>query len=243
MATGRSTFNIKTAQLDFRRRIPLYVLYQCLQESAENNAVELGFDTETLLRQNLTWMLVRMSLLVRQLPVGRQPIVVETWPSGVESRMAFREFRVFTGHGTEPFLVASSTWFMVNIEKQRPVNVQGHFPPDLLMLRERVIQSPIPSLEKPHEVIFRKKIPIRLADVDLNGHVNNTHYIEWLTEAVPETIWREREIHELHVEYKRQARYGDSVLIETGQTSDGFLHSMTASGSGAELFRAATRWV
>jgi medium-chain acyl-[acyl-carrier-protein] hydrolase len=89
---------------------------------------------------------------------------------------------------------------------------------------------------------YRKDIPVRLADVDLNGHVNNTHYVEWLAEGMPEEIWGEREIREVHVEFKKAARYGDTVRMETERREREFSHLLHSVSSESEFVRAITRW-
>lgn len=50
-------------------------------------------------------------------------------------------------------------------------------------------------------------IPVRADDIDLNHHVNNARYIEIALGLMPDIS----NIHELRVEYKRQAHLGDTI--------------------------------
>ena len=98
---------LKTYELDHRSEMPLWVIYRFLQEAAEYNAVDLGFDTESMLKRSLTWLLVRLQLRVGSVPTQRTTVRAESWPSGVQSRFALRDFRLWWDGATEPFAVAS----------------------------------------------------------------------------------------------------------------------------------------
>ena len=65
---GRYPLELKSYELDHRGSMPVWVMYRYLQEAAELNAVDLGFDTEALLSRSLTWMLARLQLPSRDPP-------------------------------------------------------------------------------------------------------------------------------------------------------------------------------
>jgi acyl-ACP thioesterase len=240
---GRYAFALKSYELDYRRRLPIAVMYRFMQEAAENHAVDLGWDTETLLSKNLSWFLLRLQLRIERYPEGRQQIEVETWPSAAESRFAFREFRLFSEANPSPFAVGSSCWMLMDIVKQRPVTVAALFDPSLHARSERMVREPLLSARGAIARTFSKDFPVRLSDLDLNNHVNNLHYVEWLVEAVPEGVLRERQIAGLDIEYKKQIQYGDTVRVVASEISPGsFLHAMTSMTTGAEVFKASSVW-
>jgi len=242
-SVGRYSYLLKSYELDYRKRIPVAVLYRFLQESAENNAVELGFDTETLLRRGLTWVLFKMHMQIDRYVVGRKPLEVETWPSKVDSRLAHREFAVFEPGVPDPFARASSIWMLLNMENGRPILLQPVLDGRHISRTTPGIPSAFPPLPRTGDVFFRKEFPVRLSDIDLNGHVNNIHYVEWLTESVPEEVWRSSSVRELQVEYKRQVRYGSVVSVETSRLGDGqYRHVLTASDRAAEVMVARSVW-
>ena len=52
---------------------------------------------------------------------------------------------------------------------------------------------------------------VRRRDVDMNGHVNNVVYTEWLLEGVPESAWAELELKEIEIEFRAEATFGETV--------------------------------
>ena len=51
----------------------------------------------------------------------------------------------------------------------------------------------------------------RRSDLDMNGHVNNCIYTEWLLESVPKSYWDEYELKELIIEFKAECNFGDII--------------------------------
>jgi medium-chain acyl-[acyl-carrier-protein] hydrolase len=243
MTPSRLSFDLKTYELDFHGRVPVAVIYRFMQEAAEHDAVERQFDTETLLRKNLTWMLLRMQIRFQNFPEGRQEIEVETWPSGIDSRYAFREFRLFAAKQQNLFAVASSVWLLIDRERQRPVQLAPFFDPSDRQRTEPMVVARQPEPNPSGEVLLRKEFPVRLADLDINNHVNNLHYLEWVVESVPEEYWAGRTIVELDLEYKKQVMYGDTVRVETVPASGGgFFHRMTSPKTTGDILTARTVW-
>jgi acyl-ACP thioesterase len=235
---------LKTYELDHRGEMPLWVISRTLQEAAEYNAVDLGFDTETMLKQSLTWLLVRLQLRVGSVPTQRTTVRAESWPSGVQSRFALRDFRLWWDGATEPFAVASSAWMLLDMHRKRPVVVEDHFGRDHLKRTDHMVLDPFPSINPSGHPDFTMDLKVRRADLDINDHVNNTHYAEWLAEAVPEAVWRGNSITALDIEYKRAVQFGETIRIDSyAVNASTYLHRMTGSGGRGDVVMARTVWV
>jgi medium-chain acyl-[acyl-carrier-protein] hydrolase len=240
---GRYLFAIKTSELDFRKRIPPSVLYRCLQESAENHAVAYAFDSETLLEKGLSWVLLKIHLVVDEYPEGRQDVIVETWPSALESRYAHRDFQVFLPGRPDPIARAASTWVLLDVARNRPSVVGNLLGEGHVVRRPRALQDPFPAITPAGDAVRTITVPVRLADLDINDHVNNLHYVEWIVESVPESVWRETTPSEMQIEFKRAVRYGESARVETLGVGGGvYTHRITSSGTSGDVVLARTRW-
>lgn len=240
---GRYLFGIKTYELDVRKRIPPSVLFRCLQEAAENHAVEYDFDSETLLKRNLSWVLLKIHLVVDEYPEGRQDIVVETWPSGLESRYAHRDFLIHLPGRREPVARGASTWVLLDVARNRPSVVASILGDRHVVSRPRALDQPCPPLAAAGDLVRTLDVPVRLADLDINDHVNNLHYVEWIVESVPEAMWRVTTPAEVQVEFKRAIRYGQSARVETFGSGDGvFTHRITSPGTPGDVVVGRTRW-
>ncbi len=242
------TCELRTSELDYDGRAPLSVLCRFGQEAAEQHTVGWGIDLESLLRQNRTWVLLKLHIRVDRFPRGRQEIRVSTWPSGVEGRFAFREFEYFMAGEAQPFAAASSAWAVVDLTRGRPVRIKDILPDLEPTMSGRVIPDAFADIEPGHTPCLEKSFPVRLSDLDINRHVNNLHYIEWVVESVPDPYWDTHETTGLQVEFRAPARFGDVVRVytfeQTGTDDDpapGFIHTLKTDPAGPDLIRARTR--
>lgn len=240
---GSYPFELKTYELDQQGRMPLGILYRNLQEAAERNAVDLGFDTETMIKNGLTWVLARLQLRVTAFPEGRRTITVETWPAALESRFAMRDFRLRYGEDQACFAVASSAWLLLDIAKQRPVTVAHYLRRDQVSDIERMVTEPFPTIQTDGGSACVTEFRVRRSDLDINDHVNNLHYVEWLAESVPEDLWRRGNVRSMDIEYKRAVGYGATVRVESFCVGENIYdHRMVVDGVAGDLLRARTVW-
>lgn len=244
MKRCRVPFELRTYELDFRGRLPLPVMCRHLQEAAERHAVLLDADVESLLKRHLTWLLLKVYLEVDHYPAGRRNLVVETWPSGAERIYAFREFLFFEEGCDTPYARGSSDWAVLSLDRNRPVRVLDALPHVNFSPTERMAAAPEGDIRPDGASLLERDFPVRLADLDINGHVNNLHYLEWLAECAPGAMWRTHEIVRLQVEFRQQARFGDTIRALTYQDPAAagpdttFVHLLRPAGTSDDLIRA-----
>jgi len=216
-----------------------------LQEAAANHAHALGVSILDLIPRNITWVLSRLALRIHVFPEWRETIRVQTWPSGTRGPFSLRDFRVM---GKENRILGESVtaWLLIDIGTRLPlrrvpfvserlphVKMEHPFPHDL---------SKLPGLDGyDHEEAFR----VRQGDLDMNRHVNNVCYIEWVMESLPPDMTERAVLTDLEVQYIAEAFSGDRVLARCRKLNEkglSFLHAVIREGDSQELFRAKTVW-
>ena len=86
---------------------------------------------------------------------------------------------------------------------------------------------------------------VRYSDLDINQHVNNVNFVEWVIEGVPSATLSASVPAELEINFLAEAFHNDQILATCSpQNSDNteFLHSLTRRHDGRELARARTKW-
>jgi acyl-ACP thioesterase len=76
--------------------------------------------------------------------------------------------------------------------------------------------------------------------------VNNTRYVEWALETVPDEVQGCRRPSAFEIAFRREAVYGDTVVARTrrqeGDDDPSFTHILATDGNGTELARAESVW-
>ena len=220
--------------------MPALVSY--MQEAAWENTRSMGISMYDLLERGLTWVLQRMRVEMFRYPKHGETIVVETWASGRERVFLHRDFRIYSS-ANELLGQATSVWLVMDVVKRQLVSV-----PDFIMEVEVVPgQEPLPfakgKLPQLQETNYIQQMPVRWHDIDLNRHVTNTRYLQWILDTLPTGVL-EKQLQEIDIIYKAESILGDIVTSEAGaeEAETIFLHRLTSHETGKELVQAKTVW-
>ncbi len=242
--TFTKQYQVRSYEADFRGTVRPVTMLNYLQDAASGHSRGSGFSVHDLQKNGMTWVLSRYHVRFLRYPEVGEYLKVCTWRSGIEGYFALREFEVID-ENDNPLALATSSWVIVHLETKRPVRLETvikNFP----LLERRALNDDfksLPKLEKPDvEEIFK----VRIADLDLNRHVNHAVYVEWAVETVPREILDCSRLAEIEISYRAEAFSGDTVIAGTGQAEGEnphlFLHRVKNEKDGRELTRMRTAW-
>ena len=113
-------YGIRSYEIDAGGRLSIPSIFNLLQDAASNHALRLGVSVHQLLEKNYTWVLSRMMLKMDAFPAWRDPIRIRTWPSGIQTVFALRDFEIMDN--TDRIIgSAVSAWIVIDADKRRPV--------------------------------------------------------------------------------------------------------------------------
>ena len=92
---------------------------------------------------------------------------------------------------------------------------------------------PLPAAPKPARDGVKEAFTVPYSYVDLNGHMNNTRYLDLSEDRMPADL-RRRAVREIRAEYSGEAKLGESVDLTYTREGDAFLLS---GDRGRKLFR------
>lgn len=207
-----------------------------LQEAAWHSAEDLGFGYSNAKKRGQFWVLVRQHIQVRRFPAWSEKLVVETWPRDVDGLWAFRDYRLLDDQG-ELVCGVTSSWMIIDINTHRPQKPEIVFDALPYRLNERAVPADAPKISWDggwNKVDERK---VRFSDLDHNGHVNNSKYIEWALDA----LWGhsgKTGYSDLVVNYIAEARDGQHIAIELGRDAGTvFVRGVNEKGKGVFVIR------
>lgn len=235
-------FVIRSYEIDQNGKATLPHIANYFQEAAGLNARDLNFDIEDLHKQNNTWVLYRLHIRIDRFPERWQPVMVHTWPSSGDGIRAFRDYELLDSQGNT-LGVGISQWMVLNITNRRPVRIPREVMEMGLGVKEHqlpVDKEPFDSFDDPD---FETTIITGRHDLDMNRHVNNVKYIEWMIGYVPESFSKSKRCSDLHIQYHKESKMLESLSICGKQIEQGlFLHKITNTDSGDLLATGTSTW-
>lgn len=200
-------FTIRANEVDVNGNLTLFSLCHFFQEVAGNNAKDLSFDITDLQDQDMTWVLHRMDIKINAYPKWRDTITIETWPAAGDTLRAFRNYRVLNQEGIE-LGCCLSYWMMINLKTRRPVRMPQSILDTRFTKRQHVLEVKSNRISK-IETLNPTSFNVRRSDTDMNLHVNNATYINWMLDSIP--LEKAQSLSDFDIIYMNESVEGDTV--------------------------------
>ncbi len=241
MNDGATRFDVRSFETDPCGRLTLPALCAYLQEAARRNAAAMGAGQERLARHGFAWVLHRLRLEIEALPRLDDGLLVETWASAWDTVGGLREFAARALDG-RPLAAATSHWVVVDLAQRRVARLPDFVRGCALPGRPPLLafEAPEPQAQASYEREYQ--LDVRRADLDAVEHVNNTRYVEWALEALPdECVNGTPAVFE--IVFRRESRRGDRLVSRAADLGTGrFAHALVRQGDGATLAHATSDW-
>ena len=188
----------------FGRMTPASIL-MLIQEVAGRHCVALSVDYDTLARQGMFWAVTRHRVQVNRLPQLGENIRVETWPMPTTKVAYPRSVVAYDAAGNECFR-AISLWVLMNLNT-RSMILPGKSGISVVgSLRGLELPSPGSLALMDHTQTRQRQVCF--TDLDRNGHMNNTRYLDWVSDLLPSAFHQGHEVKEFTICYHAEAREG-----------------------------------
>lgn len=214
-------------------------IFETMQEVAEDDAFRYGFGRLDLAGNfGLAWVLTRIHLRMDRYPRLGDTIRVSTWALRAKSHFIPRQFLFEDAAGV--IGRASSQWVLLDLAERiiRRTAVlggyAGDFDVDPVLPDPKKIRVPAEMEESGHRRVL-------YSEVDLNGHMNNTKYLNWICELYPVPFLQTMQMSNCRIAYVNEAVIGQEVRLLT-QEADGstFISGRTQD---ATVFDAQVDWL
>lgn len=209
--TYRVPFKVRSYEVDHHQEATMSAICNYFQEAAGLHARELEFDISDLQKKGFTWVLYKLQVKVYTFPKRWESIRVTTWPSTGDGLRAYRDYELHD-ENDELLAVGLSQWMVLDIRKKRPVKM----PKELMNIRfktdEHVLElnkNNLTALKDEHSEFITTA---GLNDLDMNEHVNNVRYIDWVT-GYNFTKERSKKCDEIIIQYSTETKAGDKIYL------------------------------
>jgi medium-chain acyl-[acyl-carrier-protein] hydrolase len=240
----RQSFRVHSYEVDEEGRLWPRALCAYLQEAAGGDAARGGYTMERLAEDGLVWVIQWMRVEVARYPRQGETVEVTTWARRFDRALAWRDYDARDGSGAR-VAVGTSRWAVVDLAARRLARLPG-------FVRQAPFPDRSPALEREPAKLAAAEPPeierhyeVRRSDLDTVRHVNNTRYVEWTLDAVPDETLALLRPTAFEIAFRKEAVWGDTVVAR-GRRQPGdehaFTHDVRDARTGSELARAASTW-
>ncbi|MDR1059329.1 MAG: acyl-ACP thioesterase [Treponema sp.] len=223
--------SIRFGDIDRSDRLTLGATFDYFQEAAISHAENLGVGRESMAKTGQVWILSRISVYLARRPKYGETVMVRSWPRSWEKLFAIRDYDIRDEAG-EAAVRGRSGWLILDMEKRRPLRVQQiveALPPNGGV---NAFSALAPGLEERDNLGGAGERKALYSDIDYNGHLNNTRYIQWIQDITDPEILESAGGMRLDINYLSEVKPGESVELRAGPILPAAGVSGEVSGAG-----------
>jgi len=237
------SFSIRSYDIDSGGVATLPALCRFMQEAALNHAAHLGIGMSHLRTQDLVWVLARQRIIVHEFPRLNESIIIRTEPTGKDRLFCYRDFTMLDA-ADRPIGEAHTVWFVMDRLDKKPLRPDSYFIVRFDDGSEGTPPTKLRKLPDPKMAEGTAHLRVTYRDLDMNEHVNNVRYIDWIIDSFPLEFIRNHTLKELEINYLAEALYDDKLSLGREDVEDRiFFHSLTRPADNTHICRARTAWI
>lgn len=228
---------LRSCNCDMQGRWKPSDILVAMQEVAGLHSEELGVGTLETHERGVFWIVSRIALEMDRYPMLGETVHIRSWP-GTANRLICPRYFAFEDEAGQPLGRASSLWMLLDIESHGIAQVsrlERPFP-DTAALGEALPQpGRIRAPGTTPETLLRRAV---FSDCDINRHVNNTRYADWVCDRLPLDKFEHQCLRTLHINYQTEVLPGTQVALDLYEDGEAFTLIGRAEGGKPAYFEA-----
>ena len=180
------------------------------QEVAGAHCKALALDYDTLAKRRMFWAVIRHRVQVTRMPKLGETIRVETWPMPTTRAAYPRSVVACDENGSECFR-SISLWVLMDLDTRNMILPGKSGISVVGTIRGTELPSPNGLIAKPLGSLARRSVCF--TDLDRNGHMNNTRYLDWVDDLLPSAFHMGNTVKEFTACYLSEAREGQELEL------------------------------
>lgn len=226
------TRKILADDVDMFRNMRHSVFLRWLQEASIAHTEALGAGRDKTLDKGALWVVARISVEIRRMPCYDETVTFRTWAGKTRHVLFPRYYEILDAEGNTA-VRASAVWLLMDAKTRKMAfpDKYGVKVPDTVTGTELALPAGIQPQDAP--VVYRHTA--RFQDVDINGHMNNSRYIDIVEDALGFRFMHDYELKAFEIGYEEEIRAGKRVALG-GAYGDGNIYFEGKTG-GRICFR------
>lgn len=212
--TYQEEFVLRTCDCDFMGAWRPSAIMQTMQELSGTHSDLLGCGRNTLIQNNIVWVLSRCEIHMDKYPKMGDRITAETFPTA-NRRWFFPRYYFFRDEGGQVLGCAATLWALLDIASRRmlpPGEVAKVLPDNSDLPVPIGLPATVDMVEGEEKLSWRKPVYF---DLDVNQHVNNTRYADWACDALGVEMMQKYCMETIIVNYDAEVRPDQEMTLHT----------------------------
>lgn len=217
-STWITPFVVSSFLVDSNKKLSLHGLISLMQETAWTHASHLGHGYARTRAEGGSWVIARQRIELQEWPKWEEQFTIKTWLRPPGAVIVTRDFEFFVGQ--RKVGEATAHWLTISHSSRRPTKLPFPDNPALFRQHEHLSIEPL-KLGMTRELQRLCEFTVRPSDLDMNGHVNNTRFAQWVLDSLPLDFHTRHRVAGYQTNFLAEVRPGDGLFVSGSHFSSG----------------------
>lgn len=231
------TYFLRAADTDVNGEWHASGVLLAMQEAGGAHSEQHNLGMAALREQNIAWVVSRAHMHMDRLPRIGETVTVRTFPKPPQHFFFPRYFQFFVNG--QAVGSAATLYVQLDLTTRRMAKpwLGGNEELTSDLTPPLPLPGGIPTIDAPVETFERAA---KYSDFDINGHVNNTRYLDWFCDCFDMEYHKTHVLKDVLIHYNREIRPGEVAALSL--QTDGDQSVMKGTCDGAVCFAVCGTW-
>ncbi len=207
--TWSESYKVTSYLVNLRKQAGLYTVLNFIQDVGWQHSFQLGVQ----LPKDQGWVFTRQKISMRRWPKWNETVTIKTWLRKPDGAFVHRDYEVYVDQDKIGTCTSSFTVMDLNTRKLA-LQDWSQFPA-FWQADDKVFVAKPEKIALQGDGKMISQFEVRNSDIDLNEHVNNTRYAQWILDSLPmEELKNGAHLDGYEVNFLAEMKLGNRIGIE-----------------------------
>lgn len=227
--------DIRVSDVDMYNHWKLSSIFSCIQEASGHHMNTIKSGREDLLAHGLAWVVARSKVEMVRYPGFDEQITVKTWAAN-PIKFLYPRYTILEDEQGVEIGKAVVIWSVIDLGTHKLVTVPNELVKFFDFDRNALIPLSFPAKLEFEGLDSSYSYKIGFTDMDVNQHVNNAKYLDWICNAIDNKYLKDHTPKSIQINYLHETYMGEIIKVDWA-ISDNCL-KVTGSDQNAISFNA-----
>ena len=203
-------YYLRASDFDKFNHIKPSAVLDLFQDAAGQHAEEIGVGFDEMIKRSYLWVLTKVKFKIISKLGIYQKVKIKTWPLA-PNRLSYRREYCIENENGERLIVGSSEWVVIHSEKRRLLSVADLYPFTDGFYEEMMFEGKLGKVSDFEAEEAPRTVNAGFSELDVNNHVNNTKYANYVLDAVNPS--KDQELQIFQIDYRKEVLQGTQLNI------------------------------
>lgn len=203
-------YEISLFMINMNGRLGIYGLLNIIQDLSSQHGELQGFGYSKQIQLNKFWVLVGQKIKMKKWPKWNDILRFKTWVRPLEGKIVYRDIEFYLGD--ELIGECSVSWLLMDGNTRKMAKLD-EIPEGVVSRSDYKLPFTAQKLAKRSDYEVISDRVVRVTDLDINDHVNNTKYTQWVLDTIELRYHKKLFLSEFEINFLSESKLDDVIEI------------------------------